>query len=195
MKMDIKTGSVIAKTIENNFPWSTLLSTIQNFAVKPLVCTVALGSFWVLAIITSFLWSTKCRLLMAALPVMGMHFYMEPELFTEIFLSLGRWVFFATPFKWESFNFYNAVCVVHFPLHCYTFCFNWYDSTKSYQKPLVLRTRFDLKIFSGILKRFILLFFPRKVNMAICISVLICAEYEQRSPYNLSTDRILFNQI
>ena len=43
------------------------------------------------------------RLLMAVLPVMGMHFYMERELFIEIFLSLGnqRWVFFAIFFKWE----------------------------------------------------------------------------------------------
>ena len=57
------------------------------------------------------------RLLMAVLPVMGMHFYMEPELFIEIFPSLGnrRWVFFAIFFKWELREFKFLHCCLWGP--------------------------------------------------------------------------------
>ena len=51
------------------------------------------------------------RLLMAVLPVMGMHFYMEPELFIEIFPSLGnrRWVFFVIFLSGRELKFLHCV--------------------------------------------------------------------------------------
>ena len=67
------------------------------------------------------------RLLMAVLPVMGMHFSMEPELFIEIFLSLGnrRWVFFAIFLSGREFKFLHCCLWGPFSvtlLHLFVLC-------------------------------------------------------------------------
>ena len=62
------------------------------------------------------------RLLMDVLPVMGMHFYMEPELFIEIFLSLGnrRWVFFVIFLSGRELKFLH--CCLWGPFFFFFLC-------------------------------------------------------------------------